>query len=370
MTKTNKIAIILAGGSGKKIWPISNSNTPEQFIPLIGSATPFQHSVELISNIFEKDNVYLVINKKFKELALIQTNLIKEDNVFIEPLSKQTAPALGLALTLIDEKYNDDDIICVFPSDQLIKNVNEYYDAIDTACNTAANLNAIITIGVQPNIPDTNLGYIQFAEDRNNKKNEEITDELFNKGIRKSIVFSEKPDLETAKRFLHSGDFVWNSGILIAKKDVLKTTFHKLLNYHYEKLQSIKNVLGTEEYFDELLNIYKTFNKISIDYGILENAENIYVVKASFSWDSISSWKEVHRIQLKDAMDNVLQGNVVAVNTTNSFAMSDDKLVAIMGMDDVIVVNSEKEILICKKSDADKIDELVNFIKSSNISLY
>lgn len=370
MTKTNKIAIILAGGSGKKIWPMSNDNIPEQFIPLIGASTLFQHSVELLSNILDKDNIYLVINKKFKELALSQTNLIKEENVFLEPLSKQTAPAIALALTLIDEKYNDDSIICVFPSDQLIKNVNEYYDAIDTACNTTEKLNAIVTIGIQANKPDTNLGYIQFAEDRNDDKNEKIPAELFNRGIRKSIIFSEKPDLETAKRFISSGDFAWNSGILIARKDVLKTTFQKYLNYYYEKLQSVKNIFGTAEYCDELLNIYKTFNKISIDYGILENAENIYVVKASFSWNSISSWKEVHKIQLKDAMDNVLQGNVVAINTNNSIAISNDKLVAIMGMDDIVVINSEKGILICKKSEADKIDKLVDFINNSNASLH
>ena len=369
MSKTNKIAIILAGGNGKKIWPISNSTTPEQFIPLVGNSTLFQHSVKLISNLFDKNNIYLVINEKIKELAVTQTNLVKEENIFVEPSAKQTAPALGLALTLIDEKYSDDTIICVFPSDQLIKNVNEYYDAINTACDTATNLNSLVTIGVQPSRPDTNLGYIQFAEARSNKKNEDLSDELFNKGIRKSIIFSEKPDLETAKRFIRSGDFVWNSGILIARKSVLKTTFQKFLNYHYEKLQNIKNIYGTEEYTAELIDIYKTFNKISIDYGILENAENIYVVKASFSWNSISSWNEVHRVQLKDAMDNVLQGNVIAINTNNSLAISNDKLVAIMGMDDVVVVNSDKAILVCKKNDADKIDELVDFISNANVRL-
>ena len=366
----NKLAIILAGGSGKRFWPISNSAIPEQFVPLIHNSTLFQKSVELISNVFDKNNRYLVIHKNFKELAISQTESIIAENVFVEPLAKQTAPALGLALTLIDDKYDDDTIICVFPCDQLIKNSDEYYDAIDIACKTAKKLDALVTIGIQPDRPVTNFGYIQFADAIDDKKNEKIPQELFNKGVRKSISFAEKPDFETAKRFINSGDFVWNSGILVAKKNVLKANFQQFLNYNYEKIRNIKELFGSEQYFEELENTYKTFNKISIDYGILENANNIYVVKGSFSWAEISSWHELHRAELKDALDNVLQGDVIAINTTNSFAISNEKLVAIMGLDDVVVVNTEKAILVCKKSESNNIEELINFIKNSKMSGY
>jgi mannose-1-phosphate guanylyltransferase len=365
-----KIAVVLAGGNGKRFWPISNSKISEQFVYLIDNTTLFQKSVELIAPIFDRNSIYLVINKKFKEIAIEQTNLINEENIFVEPLSKQTAPALGLALTLIDEKYDDNTIICVFPSDQLIKNTAEYHRAINTACDAATNLNALVTIGIEPDRPVTNFGYIQFANNKNDKKNAKISDELFNNGIRKSINFAEKPDYQTAQRFINSGDFVWNSGILIAKKDILKITFQRFLNYHYEKFQMVKKIFGQEDYLTELENLYMTFNKVSIDYGILENAENIYVMKSSFSWNDINSWEEIHRVEMKDALDNVLHGNVVAINTNNSLAISNDKLVAIMGLDDIIVVNADNAILVCKKSEANKIDKLVNYIKSSNIPVF
>jgi len=364
--KNKKIAIILSGGNGKRFWPISNNNIPEQFVSLIDNTTMFKKSIDLIAKIIEKDDIYLVINNKFKQLAVEQTDIIKEDNIFCEPLSRQTAPALGFALTLIDDNYDDDTIICVFPADQLIKNKEEYYYAIRTACDTAANLNALVTIGIKPDRAVTDFGYIQFSE----TKIDSITEELYNNGVRKSINFAEKPDIETAQRFLNSGDFLWNSGILIVKKDVLKTAFQKFLNYYYEKLQSVKKIRGTENFYTELENSYKIFNKVSIDYGILEHSENIYVVKSDFFWDDINSWKEIHRVEIKDALDNVLKGNVVAIDTTNSIAISNDKLVAIMGLDDVVVVNTDNSILVCKKNDADKIDKLVDFIKRSNIPGY
>ena len=362
-----KIAIILAGGNGKKFWPISNSNIPEQFVYLINNSTLFQKSVELIAPIFERESIYLVINNKFKELAIEQTNLIDEKNIFVEPLSMQTAPALGLALAHIDNYYNDDTIVCVFPTDQIIKNVEEYYYAINNASETAANLNALVTIGIKADKPITDFGYIQFADAKDDKKNIAIPSELFEKGIRKSINFAEKPDSETAQRFINSGDFIWNSGMLIATKKVLQSTYQKHLSYYYEKFQEIKKIFHKNHYYLELENLYQTFNKISIDNGILENAENVYVAKASFFWDDINSWEKFHMIEMKDAMDNVLQGNVIAVDTTNSLAISKDKLIAIMGLDDIVAVNTEKAILICKKSESNKIDKLVNYINNSGI---
>ena len=363
-----KIAIILAGGNGKKFWPISDKETPEQFVYLIDNTTLFQKSINLIATIFDRESIYLVINKKFKELAISQTSFINEKNIFVEPLSRQTAPALGLALTLIDNQYDDDSIVCIFPADQLIKNKEEYYLAINSACEAASDLNALVTIGIKPDRPVTDFGYIQFDDTQDNTRTN-ISDKLFKIGIRKSINFAEKPDLETAQRFINSGNFVWNSGILIAKKSVLKMTFQKHLSYHYEKFQKIKKIFNTEQYLDELENLYQTFNKVSIDYGILENAENVYVVKTSFFWDDINSWEEFHRVEMKDALDNVCRGNVIAIDTTDSVAISNDKLVAIMGLDDVVVVNTEKAILVCKKSESNKLDKLVNFINSSNISV-
>jgi mannose-1-phosphate guanylyltransferase len=251
-------------------------------VHLLDDTTLFQKTYHLVNKQISNEDIFVVVNEKFKHLILEQSQ-VKADNIFTEPLMRQTAPALGLALTLIDDKYSDDTIICTFPSDQLIKNHEEFNLSLNVACQAAYELNALITIGIEPNAPAPHFGYIQYSEEQTDKKNNKISNELFDNGVRKSINFIEKPDEETAQRFINSGGFVWNSGMLIAKKSVIIAAYKKFMNYHYSKFQQIKQFYQTENYTSELENLYKTFNKISIDYGILENAANIYVVKSTFT---------------------------------------------------------------------------------------
>jgi mannose-1-phosphate guanylyltransferase len=365
-----KIALILAGGSGKKFWPVSTSDCPEQFVNLVGEATLFQKIYELINSEIISEDIWLVSKDKYIQLILEQIPGVNLSNIIKEPTSRQTASALGLSLALLDDKYSDDTIFCIFPSDQWIKNVEEFNLAMDTACKAAYDLNALVTIGTEPKRPAVHYGYIQYCDEINDELNSLIDEEMYANGLRKSINFAEKPDKKTAQRFIDSGDFVWNSGILVARKDVLFKSFERNMNYHYEQFRNLQKYIGTPEFEGILDRLYKTFNKISIDYGILENADNIYVIKSTFAWSDLNDWDELYRILMKDANDNVLLGNVIDLDCNNTLAISNDKLIAAIGMEDVVIINTEKAILLCKKSEANKTEKIVEYLKTKNIPLY
>ena len=373
--KNKIVALILAGGSGGKFWPRSTNEFPEQFINLIEDKSLFQRTFDLITETVAVENTWIVINKKYKLLTLEQSPQLKPEQIIAEPFARHTAPAVGLALALLDKQYSADTVFCVFPSDQYIKNFDEFHFSLDIACKAANDLKGLITIGIEPTRPETHYGYIQYSEDENfipvdnnSNKNTTIPKELFRGGLRKSINFAEKPDKNTAQRFIYSGDFVWNSGILIARKDVLFNVYEKFLNYHYEQFRHLQNFIGTEIFEEELDKMYKTFNKVSIDYGVLENAENVFVVKSTFTWTDLNDWDELHRVSLKDASNNVLLGNVISLDSKDTLAISEDKLVAILGLEDIIVINTENAILLCKKNESHRVEEFVEFLKKKNIS--
>jgi len=374
MQEKNKIiALMLSGGSGNKFWPRSTSEFPEQFVHLLEDKSLFQRTYNLITSTVAPENTWIIINEKYKSLALEQVPSLKSEQIITEPLTRHTAPAVGLALFLLDKQYADDTVVCIFPSDQYIKNYEEFRYSLDVACNAANDLNGLITIGIEPVRPETHYGYIQYSENENytiDDNNEKISKELFRGGLRKSINFAEKPDKSTAQRFIYSGDFVWNSGILVARKDVLLNAYEKFLNYHYEQFRHLQSFIGTDNFAEELERLYKTLNKVSIDYGILENAPNVFVVKSTFSWTDLNNWDELHRISLKDASNNVLMGNIISLDSKNTLAISEDKLVALLGLEDVIVINTKDAILLCKKDETYRIDELVDFIKKKNIPPY
>jgi len=374
MQEKNKIiALMLSGGSGNKFWPRSTSEFPEQFVHLLEDKSLFQRTYNLITSTVAPENTWIIINEKYKSLALEQVPSLKSEQIITEPLARHTAPAVGLALFLLDKQYADDTVVCIFPSDQYIKNYEEFRYSLDVACNAANDLNGLITIGIEPVRPETHYGYIQYSENENytiDDNNEKISKELFRGGLRKSINFAEKPDKSTAQRFIYSGDFVWNSGILVARKDVLLNAYEKFLNYHYEQFRHLQSFIGTDNFAEELERLYKTLNKVSIDYGILENAPNVFVVKSTFSWTDLNNWDELHRISLKDASNNVLMGNIISLDSKNTLAISEDKLVALLGLEDVIVINTKDAILLCKKDETYRIDELVDFIKKKNIPPY
>jgi mannose-1-phosphate guanylyltransferase len=366
----DKIALILVGGSGKKLWPYSDKYHSEQFINVFNDVTLFQHIYQLINMEIDADKIWVIANENVKTSILEQVPTINENNIIIEPNARGTATAVCMAMLLLQKHLSPETLVCIFPSDQRIANIEEFHIAMDAACKTAYTLDSFVTIGIEPNRPDSQYGYIQYCDPRTDELNSEISDDLYKQGVRKVINFAEKPDISTAKRFYESGEFFWNSGILVAKQSNLVAEFRSSIPYLYERIFGLQHLLDTENLHEELSKVYKTVNSISLDYGILEHVENVCMVKATFDWTDINNWNDCYQMTQKDAMENVLLGNVFSVDTTNSLVISNEKFVATIGMDDVIIINTDKALLVCKRTDADKVEKLVNQIIDKRIPLY
>ena len=362
-----KCALILAGGADLKFWPRSLQSLPKQFVCLFDNMTLFQKTFQIVSNNFDKEDIWVVVNSDYKDIVKEQIPEIEDKHIICEPMSRHTAAAIGLAQAILMDKYPVDTVMTIFPSDHYIQNQGEFNIAIENAVQAAWELKGIITIGVQPTRPEVQFGYIQYDEEQ-----KDLDSKFFELGLRRSINFAEKPDLGTAQRFIESGDFVWNSGILAVRNDVLNKSFEEFLNYHYEQFSSLRKYIKEDKsiFDEELLKLYKTLNKISIDYGILENASNVYVLEGTFGWTDLNDWDEVFRIVHKDARDNAVLGNIVLLDTKNSMVISDEKPVAVIGMEDIILINTEKAILLCKQGEANKVGNLVEYLKKNNISIY
>ncbi len=360
-----KVALILAGGNDLQFWPKSTQNNPKQFVHLFDDTTLFQRTFAMVSSQIPRNDIWVIVNVNYEHLVKEQIPNIDSRQLIREPLARHTAPAVGLALSLLNDRYADDTIFMIFPSDHYIQNIGEFNLSLNTACLAAFTLDGIITIGVQPTRPEVQFGYIQFDDD-----NYGFNRELYDSGVRYSINFAEKPDKKTAQRFIDSGDFVWNSGILVVKKSVINTAFETHLNYHFEQFNALKNFIDTDEFDEELRKLYKTFNRISLDYGILENADNVYVVKSTFNWTDLNDWDELFRISRKDAKDNVMAGNIITFDSKNCMIFSEDKPVGIVGIEDVVLINTDDAILLCRRGEAHKVKDLVEFMKKRNIPVY
>lgn len=352
-----KVAVIMAGGLGSKFWPKSTEQRPKQFTHMIGEGTLLQNTYNRLLSYFGKENIYIVMSYTHRNLAIEQLPGLPADNIIYEPFGRHTAPCTGLSVNYLQHKgITDDTIMAVFPSDHIISNLGEFYNSLDVAFNAAEEYNSILTIGIEPKRPETQFGYIQVDYSDNTKN-----------PLSYCMTFAEKPDKGTAGRFLESGDFLWNSGIFIWKIRVFKEAFEKYLPDYFTKFKRLSLFFGSEDYIDELRYIYKQINSISLDYGILEKADNVYCVRASFNWSDLGNWDELYRLQLKDAHNNVIMGDVISINNNNSFIMSEGKLLGIVGMDDVIVIDTPEALLVCKKGQSENVQEIIDFMRRKHI---
>ena len=359
-----KFAVIMAGGSGLRFWPKTKEKLPKQFIHLYGDGTLIQNTLKRLEIVFPINDIYVVVNEMFAHLVKEQLPNLPEQNIIVEPFGKNTAPAVGLVSTVLANKYSEDDIMLAFPADQEIANLGEFYQSLELAIEAAYTKNSIITIGIAPTRPETQFGYIQFNEKRDS------LGELFDKGVRYCTTFAEKPDIETAKRILQSGDFLWNSGIFISKQKVFREAFKNYLPYYFEEFSNLSNYLNSDRFYDELEKLYMKLNPISLDYAILEKANNVLVIMSSFAWSDLGNWDELYRLSLKDARNNVIEGEVITINTNNSMIISNNNLICAIGVDDLIVVEGENSILICKKGKSEQVQELVEILKKKQLKKY
>jgi mannose-1-phosphate guanylyltransferase len=359
-----KVAIIMAGGFGARFWPRSTDKNPKQFIHLYGEGTMIQNTFTRLLKIFPKEDIYIVTSKAWGKLVQEQLTEIPKENIILEPFGRNTAPCLALAAMILASKYGPDTIIAAFPSDHIIFNIREFCESVELGCKTADELNGIITIGINPTRPEKSFGYVQVRKDTGK------LGELYEKGVRYSSNFAEKPDVATAQRFIDSGDFLWNSGIFISKIDVFAEAMEKYWPEDYALFKLLSDYIDGDYFQENVEQTYRQITSLSVDYAILEKADNVFVVQSSFRWSDIGNWDEQFRLSMKDARNNVIEGDVIPINTSNCLVSSHNKLIGIVGVSDLIIIDSDEALLICKRGHSDEVMEVVDFLRRKHINKF
>lgn len=353
-----KTALIMAGGRGERFWPKSRKSLPKQFLSLTGDGkTMIQLTVERILPLVDMQDIYIATNRSYKALVRQQLPELPEENILCEPVAKNTAPCIGLGAMHIAKKY-EDAVMLVLPSDHLIKYNAMYLDTLRRASEVAEEGENLVTLGIMPDYPETGYGYIKFQPDAR-------------KGVAFEVErFVEKPDLETAKRYLATEQYLWNSGMFIWRISTILHNMEKYLPETYDGLCRIRDAIGTSEENEVLEREFALFKSESIDYGIMEKADHIYTLPGSFGWDDVGSWNAVERIQPANEFGNVVNGNAVTVDTKRCIIQGGKKLIATVGLEDIIIVDTDDALLVCEKGDAGEIKKVLENLKICNRTEY
>ncbi len=351
-------ALIMAGGRGERFWPRSRKSLPKQFLSLTGDGrTMIQLTIERILPIVAMEDIFIATNRDYKALVKRQLPELPEENILCEPIGRNTAPCIGLGAVHIAHKY-EDALMMVLPSDHLIKYNSMFVKVLKEACRIAEENMNLVTIGITPDYPETGYGYIKF-----------------NPSICKGQAFAvdrfvEKPSLEVAKEYLETEEYLWNSGMFVWKTSSILKNMELFMKDTYAGLQKIQAAIGTEEETQVLETEFAAFPSQSVDYGIMEKAESIYTIPGTFGWDDVGSWLAVERIRKTNELGNVVNGNVITINSKNCIIEGSKKLIAAVGLDDLIVVDSEDATLICEKRSAGDIKKVLENLKICNREEY
>lgn len=353
-----KTALIMAGGRGERFWPRSRQSLPKQFLSLTNDGkTMIQLTVERILPLVSMEDIYIATNKNYKKLVMEQLPDIPEQNILCEPVGRNTAPCIGLGAVHVASKY-EDAIMMVLPSDHLIKMTDVFADTLSQACSIAEENCNLVTIGIQPNYPETGYGYIKMNKDI-------IKDTSF--GVE---CFVEKPDIEKAKFYVASGDYAWNSGMFIWKISSILSNMHTYLPDMYAGLKTIQSSIGTEGQEDCLISVFPDLESISIDYGIMEKASDIYVIPGNFGWDDVGSWLAIERVKGTDEHQNTISGNVIAIDTSNCIIEAKDKLIATVGLNNIVIVDTEDALLVSDKDSTGNIRKVLETLRKQKADKY
>lgn len=349
-----KTVLIMAGGRGERFWPRSRRSLPKQFLSLTNDGkTMIQLTVERLLPMVKKENIFISTNADYKELVREQLPNIPDENILCEPIGRNTAPCIGLGAIHIAKKYGDA-VMMVLPSDHQIKFTGMFLSTLKDICNIAEQGSNLVTIGITPDYPETGYGYIKF--DPNS----------VNGHAYKVEKFVEKPNLEVAKEYVSSEEYLWNSGMFAWKVSTILDNMKRFMPDNYQRLQKIQESIGTLEEETVLDKEFHEMDSQSIDYGIMEKADNIYIVPGAFGWDDVGSWLAVERIQKTNEFGNVVTGDVVSVDTSNCIIQGNKKMIATVGLTDMVIVDTDDAILICQKEHAGDIKKVIENLKICN----
>lgn len=346
----NQYVAIMAGGIGSRFWPLSRTAYPKQFLDILGTGrTLIQATYDRFATFIQPENIYIVTSVEYLAIVIEQLPNISPDNILCEPSRKNTAPCIAYISYKLMQLNPEANLICA-PADHLILDNKAFKKVCLEALQFTAHIKALITLGIKPTHPNTGYGYIQFEQPAaaNN--------------VYLVKTFTEKPDLEVAKAFIASGDFLWNAGIFVWQVKNIIAAFEKFIPELHEVFDGEKTNFNTPAETEAIERIYPQCVNISIDYGIMEKADNVYVIPSSFGWSDLGTWASAYGNLEKDYLENAVNGSqVVVIDATKNMVHATDnqKLVVLQGLDDFIVVDTNDVLLICKK---DKEQEIKNYV--------
>ncbi len=353
-------AVIMAGGVGSRFWPRSRRSNPKQFLDVFGEASLIQNTFARLQPLVEPEHVFVVTNEAYTAKTHEHLPAVPAENILGEPVARNTAPCIALAAARL-HALDPDATMVVLPADHLVANVERFHEVLQAAVE-AAQTGALVTIGIRPTHPETGYGYVQFDADGDfdGIRDDGPTDRP---RAHRVMSFAEKPDLATAERFLDAGDFLWNSGMFIWRADAILDAMERHLPKVHRAFAPLQDAFGTDRQQEAVEAAYQQTPKISIDYGVMERADNVLVVPGSFGWSDVGDWRAVHELADKDDAGNRAEGNVILQDTARSFARSaDGRLLVLVGMQDTVVVDTGDAVLVCHREQAQKVKNVVDFL--------
>jgi mannose-1-phosphate guanylyltransferase len=357
MSQANNYIIIMAGGIGTRFWPFSRNQNPKQFHDILGNGkTLLQQTVARFEGICPSQNILIVGSQEHKHLLREQLPDFQENQLILEPARRNTAPCIAYAAYKVFSKNPKANLV-VAPADHLILNEKEFQKIVTKALKETSQKEILVTLGIKPSRPDTGYGYIQFSDEKHSFWSKIIGS---SSPLKKVKLFTEKPPLELAIEFLRSGEFLWNSGIFVWNAKTIIAEFEKQLPDIAEAFQEAMPHFFTEQEEQAIKKAYSQCRSISIDYGIMEKAEQVFVIPADFGWSDLGTWKSLYELSKKDDQANAIQGNVIALDTNNCVVRTpQDRLVVLQGLENYIVAEYDNVLMICKKDEEQKVKEFV-----------
>ena len=344
--------VIMAGGVGSRFWPYSRNDHPKQFLDVMGvGSSLLQLTYQRFLHVSPPENIYVVTSQDYYKLVKSQLPDMTDDQILLEPARKNTAPCIAYASYKIAKKDPEATMV-VTPSDHAILKEKIFIKAINKSLNHAFKEDILITLGIHPDRPETGYGYIQYHIDNGSE-------------FKKVKTFTEKPQLDLAKKFIESGEFVWNAGIFVWNVKSINKAFHEFLPEIAESFESISDSYYSPKEKKAIQRAYSHFKIISIDYGVMEKAENVYVLLGDFGWSDLGSWNSLHDIKKKDANKNVIEANVLLYGTKDSLILGESKkLIVVQGLEDYLVADTGDVLLICKKDIESEMRRIIKDVKS------
>lgn len=349
----NTYAVIMAGGSGTRFWPFSRSQKPKQFLDVLGvGQSLLQMTYERFKEITDSSRILIVSNTKYKDMILEQLPEISEDQVLLEPFQRNTAPCIAYACYKIASREPDAQIV-VSPSDHIVFKGDVFTSIINTALESILKDKKLVTVGVKPTRPETGYGYIQFIEDDDSE-------------IKRVKTFTEKPEKQLAQTFIDSGEFVWNAGIFVWSVSAILEAFNKYLPEMDEVFSNLMPAYDTKDEQSMVDEAYAQCKNISIDYGVMEKAKNVFVIMGDFGWSDLGSWQSLYEISEKDENQNMVDANTIIYDSHGcTISGPKDKLIVVSGLDNCLISDHGNAILICNKKRGTELKRIVHDIQAS-----